>query len=82
MVVVQYDDWLIFPGDHAFELSCATNDKEEEGGKKRTSLVPSVGLADPDPSAKELPPHRKSTVTAGDGEGSAVFTPDDIRHVT
>ena len=35
-----------------------------------------IGLADPDPSAKELPKHKKSTV---EGEDSVVFTPDDIR---
>ncbi len=67
MVIVQYDDWLIFPGDNAFEISCT---KEEE------SWTASIGLADPDPSAKELPKHRKSTVFS---LNRAEFTPGDIR---
>ncbi len=69
-MIVQYDDWLIFPGDNAFEVSCS----KKEGGD---SYVASIGIADPDPSAKELPKHRKSTVTS-EGD-TAEFTPDDIR---
>jgi hypothetical protein len=68
-VVLQHDDLLIFPGDSAFELSCA----------RRKELLPvtaSIGLADPDPTAKELPKHRKSTVSA---EGTVRFQPQDIR---
>jgi len=30
-------------------------------------ILSSIGLADPDPSAKELPKHRKSTVTSETG---------------
>lgn len=63
-VIVQYDDYLIYPGDTAFEIAC-------DGSKA------SVGLADPDPSAAEMPKHRKSTVTSEEGE--VTFTPDDIR---
>ncbi len=37
----------------------------------------SIGLADPDPAAKELPKHRKSTVWSD--KGRALFTPDDVR---
>lgn len=69
VVIVQYDDWLIFPGDNAFEISCTKN------GDSATHTA-SISLADPDPSAKELPKHKKSTIT---GDGSVVFTPDDIR---
>jgi len=68
VVIVQYDDWLIFPGDNAFEIGCK---KKDEGHYEA-----SVGLADPDPAAKELPKHKKSTVA---GEESVVFTQQDIR---
>ena len=63
-VIVQHDDYLIYPGDTAFEIAC-------DGARA------SIGLADPDPSATEMPKHRKSTVTSEEGE--VTFTPDDIR---
>jgi len=34
-------------------------------------------MADPDPPAKELPKHKKSTVRGKNG--SVTFTPEDIR---
>lgn len=68
VVIAQHDDFLIFPGDLAFEISCTVS---SEG-----SSVANIGLADPDPSAKELPKHKKSTVT---GETSVTFTPTDVR---
>ena len=63
-MIVQHDDYLIYPGDTAFEIAC-------DGARA------SIGLADPDPSATEMPKHRKSTVTSEEGE--VTFTPDDIR---
>ena len=68
---MQHDDWLIFPGDTAFEISCNANSEEAPG-----EYLASIGLADPDPGAKELPKHRKSTVSA---KNSVEFTPDDVR---
>ena len=65
---MQNDDFLIFPGDLAFEIGC------DFGGPVP---VASIGLADPDPAAKELPKHRKSTVTSD--TGSVQFLPDDVR---
>ena len=44
-VIVQHDDFLIYPGDTAFEIAC-------DGSKA------SIGLADPDPGAVEMPKHR------------------------
>lgn len=70
-VIVQHDDWLIFPGDTAFDISCNANAEDSPG-----KIMASIGLADPDPGAKELPKHRKSTVTAAN---SVEFTPDDVR---
>ena len=70
-MIVQHDDWLIFPGDTAFEISCNVNSEEAPG-----EVLASIGLADPDPGAKELPKHRKSTVTA---TNSVEFTPNDVR---
>ncbi len=64
----QNDDFLIFPGDLAFEIGC-----NFEGQVP----VASIGLADPDPAAKELPKHRKSTVFSE--TGFVRFFPDDIR---
>jgi len=68
-LVVQHDDWLIFPGDLAFTLQCNHSD---QGTKSR------IGLADPDPSSadKEMPKHKKSTVEGGE---TVTFTPDDVR---
>ena len=67
VLVVQHDDWLIFPGDLAFTLQCDHNQ------------VARIGLSDPDPSSagKELPKHKKSTVESQ--SGSVTFTPEDIR---
>ena len=67
MLVVQHDDWLIFPGDLAFSLQCSAEQ------------VARIGLSDPDPSSagKELPKHKKSTVESQTGTVS--FTPDDVR---
>merc|ERR1711976_397876 len=70
VIVIQHDDWLIFPGDLAFTLQCRrTGDKS----------VARIGLSDPDPSSagKELPKHKRSTVQSDTGE--VVFTPDDVR---
>ena len=44
-VIVQHDDFLIYPGDTAFEIAC-------DGARA------SIGLADPDPGAAEMPKHR------------------------
>jgi len=70
VLIIQYDDWLIFPGDTAFSLQC----KEQDG-----ISIARIGLSDPDPSStgKELPKHKKSTLESR--TGSVVFTPDDIR---
>ncbi|TRY71192.1 hypothetical protein TCAL_02803 [Tigriopus californicus] len=68
VVIAQHDDFLIFPGDLAFEISCTKSSEDES--------IASIGLADPDPSAKELPKHKKSTVTA---TRSVAFTPNDVR---
>merc|ERR1711936_460775 len=67
VLVVQHDDWLIFPGDLAFTLQCSAEQ------------VARIGLSDPDPSSagKELPKHKKSTVESQTGTVS--FTPDDVR---
>ncbi len=70
-VIVQHDDLLIFPGDTAFEIAC---NKSSQAVEKK--VYATIGLADPDPAAKELPKHRKSTVK---GEESVTFTPNDIR---
>merc|ERR1711971_877116 len=67
-VILQHDDWLIFPGDDAFTLQCKYD--------QEVTVSSRVGLADPDPSAKELPKHKKSTV---EGKEEVTFTPDDIR---
>lgn len=64
----QNDDFLIFPGDLAFEIGCRYDDEVPEA---------SIGLADPDPAAKEMPKHKKSTVTSK--TGFVRFFPDDIR---
>ena len=64
----QNDDFLIFPGDLAFEIGCRYEDEVPEA---------SIGLADPDPAAKEMPKHKKSTVTSK--TGFVRFFPDDIR---
>lgn len=66
-IVLQQDDWLIFPGDMAFTVQCKISGEEK---------IARIGLADPDPSAKDMAKHKKSTV---EGKGSVVFTPDDIR---
>ena len=59
----------MFPGDSAFELNCWYE-------KELKVASSSIGLADPDPGAKELSRHKKSTVF---GEDSVIFTPGDIR---
>ena len=72
VIVVQHDDWLIFPGDLAFSLHC-------KRGQDEDSSVARIGLSDPDPSSagKSLPKHKRSTVESK--SGTVVFTPDDIR---
>ena len=72
VIVVQHDDWLIFPGDLAFSLHC-------KRGEAEGSSVARIGLSDPDPSSagKNLPKHKRSTVESKSGK--VVFTPDDIR---
>ena len=72
VIVVQHDDWLIFPGDLAFSLHC-------KRGQAEDSSVARIGLSDPDPSSagKSLPKHKRSTVESKGGK--VVFTPDDIR---
>ena len=72
VIVVQHDDWLIFPGDLAFSLHC-------KRGQAEDSSVARIGLSDPDPSSagKSLPKHKRSTVESK--SGTVVFTPDDIR---
>ena len=52
----------------AFEIGCRFDDEIPEA---------SIGLADPDPAAKEMPKHKKSTVTSK--TGFVRFFPDDIR---
>ena len=68
VLVVQHDDWLIFPGDLAFTLQCSPHNQ-----------VARIGLSDPDPSSagKELPKHKKSTVESQ--SGTVTFTPEDVR---
>ena len=67
-VILQYHPMLIFPGDTAFEVTCSA--------EKAQTVQASIGLADPDPTAKELPKHRKSTVS---GVNEVTFTPNDVR---
>ena len=72
MIVIQHDDWLIFPGDLAFTLQCR---RDKDSG----TSVARIGLSDPDPSSagKALPKHKRSTVESSTGQ--VVFTPDDVR---
>ena len=72
VIVIQHDDWLIFPGDLAFTLQCR---RDKDSG----TSVARIGLSDPDPSSagKELPKHKRSTVESSTGQ--VVFTPDDVR---
>ena len=63
-MILQHDDMLIFPGDTAFEVACLANGKA------------AISLADPDPAAKELPKHRKSTVKS---MNNVRFTVEDVR---
>ena len=42
VLVIQHDDWLIFPGDTAFTLQC----KDVDG-----VTLARIGLSDPDPSS-------------------------------
>ncbi|CAG0912983.1 unnamed protein product [Notodromas monacha] len=88
-LVVQHDDFLIFPGDLAFELRCDMNPQEfvvsgklsgpEEVPKETSTSMPSasIGLANPDPAGASLPKHQKSTISSKDGV--AIFTPGDVR---
>ena len=72
VIVVQHDDWPIFPGDLAFTLQCR-RDKDSGTSTAR------ISLSDPDPSSagKDLPKHKRSTVESKTGQ--VVFTPDDVR---
>ena len=69
-IVVQHDDWLIFPGDLAFTLQCK---------RVGDTSWARISLSDPDPSSagKELPKHKKSTIESKSGQ--VVFTPEDVR---
>ena len=49
-IIIQQDDYLIFPGDMAFELVC-----------KGDQAI--IGLADPDPGAKRLQRDKRKPVT-------------------
>lgn len=73
VIVVQHDDWLIFPGDLAFSLHCRPR------GEAGASAVARIGLSDPDPSSagKSLPKHKRSVVESD--QGTVVFTQEDIR---
>merc|ERR1712242_263243 len=42
VLIIQHDDWLIFPGDTAFTLQCKDNDGV---------TIARIGLSDPDPSS-------------------------------
>merc|ERR1719189_1198482 len=72
VIVVQHDDWLIFPGDLAFSLHCRPR------GEAGASAVARIGLSDPDPSSagKSLPKHKRSVVESD--QGTVVFTQEDI----
>ncbi len=65
VILVQQDDFLIFPGDMAFELQCGPEGQAQ------------VGLADPDPGAKSLPEDKKKAVKSN--TGTATFKPK-LRH--
>ncbi|PSN32168.1 hypothetical protein C0J52_22375 [Blattella germanica] len=82
VVVIQHDDELIMPGDAAFTLECdfskprdITVSADLEASK--TPVSSRISIADADPAGKELPRHRRSTVT--NHSDSVIFTPDDIR---
>ncbi|XP_071451859.1 uncharacterized protein [Hetaerina americana] len=85
VVVIQYDDELIMPGDVAFTVECDFRPRDVTvsaglSAGDRSHLVASsssISLADPDPAGKELPRHRRSTVT--DDSPSVSFTPSDVR---
>ncbi|KAF4525278.1 hypothetical protein B566_EDAN009361 [Ephemera danica] len=92
IIVIQYDDELIMPGDAAFALECdlgprnvtitasmpTENEAANEQDVERVAPpISRISLADADPAGKPLPKHRQSTVTGT--EGTASFTPDDVR---
>ncbi|XP_069699334.1 cuticlin-1 isoform X2 [Periplaneta americana] len=82
VVVVQHDDELIMPGDAAFTVECdfsrprdITVSADLEAG--RPAVSSRISIADADPAGKELPRHRRSTVSSE--SGSVSFTPEDVR---
>ncbi|XP_065351248.1 uncharacterized protein LOC135946799 [Cloeon dipterum] len=85
VLIVQYDEFLIMPGDAAFELECnvgpivaeVTVDSAISTQPQVRKPISKISLADADPSGKPLPRHRQSVVTGEEGEVS--FTPDDVR---
>jgi hypothetical protein len=82
VVVVQHDDELIMPGDAAFTLECDFSRPRDvtvsaDLEAKRHAVSSRISMADADPAGKELPRHRRSTVSSETGTVS--FTPDDIR---
>ncbi|XP_067006621.2 uncharacterized protein [Anabrus simplex] len=81
VVVLQHDDELIMPGDAAFTLECdfsRPRDVTVSADLAAKSAVSSrISLADADPAGKELPRHRRSTVTST--SQSVAFTPEDVR---
>ncbi|XP_059468621.1 uncharacterized protein LOC132192603 isoform X2 [Neocloeon triangulifer] len=85
VLIVQYDEFLIMPGDAAFELECnlgpmvaeVTVDSSISTQPAVRKPLSKISLADADPSGKPLPRHRQSVVTGDEGQVS--FTPDDVR---
>jgi hypothetical protein len=67
VVLVQQDDWLIFPGDMAFEVTCSAENEA------------TIGLADPDPGAKSLPDDKRQAVSSSSG---SVTWPSAAKSVT
>ena len=67
MIIVQQDDFLIFPGDMAFEVIC--KDSQE------VTLEATIELADPDPGAKKLPESKRKSVS--NQSGKVTFLPKE-----
>ncbi|KAJ9594223.1 hypothetical protein L9F63_014383 [Diploptera punctata] len=82
VVVIQHDDELIMPGDSAFTLECDFSRPRDitvsaDLAATRTAVSSRISIADADPAGRELPRHRRSTVSSE--SGNVTFTPDDVR---
>ncbi|XP_021930212.1 uncharacterized protein LOC110834896 isoform X2 [Zootermopsis nevadensis] len=82
VVVVQHDDELIMPGDAAFTVECDFSRPRDitvsaNLEADRPVVSSRISITDADPAGKELPRHKRSTVSSESGTVS--FTPDDVR---